>query len=1277
MKKRDFILAGLILLAAPMSAQNGPVRTDQDSKLVFEQKFEDDFDAWSAALVDTIDGVFYYKNNKTAQSNAAISKPWDSENVEWHSGFLRRDTLIKLYNGVVQTDSQADMDSLAFAEDNYTIVTDAAGDFTRNQALSEFGVDGGQKFFRYSSGNGSKAASYSSGLVPEYRRNLFVRGLPIEPETSYRLTVYVKTTKLAGTTPTFRADVMRGYFASEKPFTMGLENDGNNYKYNREFTFQKDNFVNNEWTKIVFMTYYLNDSIADNYMLSNGYWWTDEWKWRNTGVADYDSLAFIRQPNKFFARLSFRSDSTVFDVDNLSLTKSWIGGVEHTGDMIRVDFGYKTNLNERAQAAFEQNKIAAVELPGQYFEVWGMDSTTHRWSKVEIASAEYQGDGYMYMWTKPRLAPNGTERKVTFDSYDSVLVSFINPEDPKLELNYNGDMFPKALDVEWIKAGKRVPDFHNELSIKNPNIGKGVVSMKNLPPVLQRCGYEEGSFNLDPNTETMSFKFSRKVEFDENADESTNLAVLHLFQNGVRKEIWFVKGYGTTDSVLVFERPAKYKESLKGDYEFRLLQLKGKSTDYANNGNPFIVNYSFGESTIPEGLIYSDFGGEAVSDYTTNSCPIENFSSERCATKVQTFQSTYSKGLMWGLYGKNTGANNNENECAKLFYSFSIPEDGDYDIIWGMTGCKKASWNDDADYIAELYTADDDALDIKEQFAGTGTNGPGFKPEEGGKVDEIKVDVLHATELEAGDYKIAFKLFREGSYGGGHQGGKVLYFIYVVKKGDALPVAYPYLRALKAAQESIDALVAKADTTPAYQGGTYTAVKAVAQNFVNFKDTKPSEYNKVTSFINTSAGLLQARFDVVDSTRVIAYNAGQKFYNDKIAYAEWPEMVSLKATLDRLDVVEYGKYSPAEIRNMAANINNRIAEVNTKEGKLAFAASQVNKLKILADTVGVSFAAGDAERIAQRLERANVIVDSDEELADIYKKAITAKLYSKIAAGEKVDSLPLTAFIKNPGLFATPKVVERMEFQVPANNSSLGPDPDGAQIQHARHQWNNNGNMPIWVMILNQEFTDLYPGWTVKAFAQGNCMVTTGDEVYTSYEQGLTAFDGVIGMDWNSKAELKTTIEDLPNGYYTLGFDLKKNKGTGTVLTGATIDSTYTKSFAQNVTSDAFIDSILVSDGKLDIDLILTSADGWSVADNFYIVFKADSNTNYSAAATAAQTALNNALTFVAGTKAEAAKVEYYNINGVKIDAPVNGAVNIKVTTLSDGTRIVQKILVK
>ena len=1292
MKKRDFILAGLILMAAPMSAQqSGPVRTDQDSKQVFEQTFEDDFEAWSAAEVDTINGVFYYINGTTAQSNAAISKPWDG--AEWKNGFLRRDTLIHLYNGVVQTDSKKDIDSAAFAEDNYTIVDDGT-DIERNQALSEYGIYGGKKFFRYSSGNGSKAESYSSGLVPEYRRNLFVRGLPIEDETSYRLTVYVKTTKMGGTTPTFRADVMRGYFASEKPFTMGLENDSRNYKYNNEFTYQKDDFEDGKWEKIVFMTYYLNDSIANNYMLSNGYWWTDEWKWHDAsipaavGTEGYDSLAFIRQPDKFFARLSFRSDSTVFEVDNLSLTKSWIGGVEHTGDMIRVDFGYQTNLGELAKAAKDRNKIAAVELPGQYFTVWGKDSTTHKWQKVDIASAEYQGDGYMYMWTKPRLR-NGVEQVVKFDSYDSVLVSFTNPDDPELMLKYNGSKFPKALDVDWIKAGKKVPDFSNEYSIKNPNIANGVYSMKNLPPVLQECLYEEGSFNLDGNLREFSFKFSRPVLFDKNADESTELAILHVVKGGV-KEAWFVSGYAANDSILTFVRPAKYTTPLEGDYEFRLLQLKGKGTVYSNGGAPIVVNYSFGPAVAPAGLAaYVDFNNTATyEDFTTESCSLPGFSSSHCTTKVTEMGGLYDKALMYGIYGINNGAENNANNCVKLFYEFTIAEAGDYEIIFGETGCNKGSYNDDCREVIYLYNADG------EEEASLDRGSTGFKPAEGKAVTEIKIDTIAASELAPGSYKLAFTLPNEGAYGGSHKGGKILYFIQVSKQGatidaSAIPSSYPILNALKGAQANLNGLIAKANETAAYKGGTYEAAKAIAAKYANFSDTKPSAYTQVTNSINAAAAAFQARIKTVDSLKVTAYEAGTKFLTDNEGIAEWTEMKDLKAFLESVAALNYANYAPVYIREKIAYINTKMAEIKAKQGAMQFAASQLNSLVKLATDLGVAFPDANKDEIEARVARAQLIDTPDDKLVDIYKKAITAKLYSKIAGGEKVDSLPLTAFIENPGLFVTSKVVDRHDKSMPAAAGDLAvADPNGAQIQLVNHQYNN---VPVYILILDQEYTDLLPGWTVKSVNtnSGNRMVTVdgfvSNQEYNKFKAGETIFDGDLAMDWNSKAELKTSIAGLPTGFYTLGCALADNTGANTVLSAKAKmiidedndkDSTYTKALAAN-DKNSVVDSIKVDYGTMDINLTLTSGNGWSRADNFYLIFKADKDFSYSEAANDADAYFKQALTFVNDIEAVASKVEYYSINGAKINAPAKGAVNIKVTTLGDGTRLVQKILVK
>ena len=1251
MKKRDFILAGLILLAAPLSAQNGPVRTDQDAKIVFEQNFEKDFAAWQAELVDTINGVYYYRhqgggnvNNVTAWSDTA-----------WQKGFIYRDTVINLYNGVVQTDNQADKDSAAFAGDSYSIVADGVS-IERNQALAEYGVDGGKYFFRYFSGNGSKAANYSNGLVPEYRRNLFVRGLPIEDESSYRLTVYVKANKMGSVTPTFRADVMRGYFASEKPFTMGLENNSGQNKFNREFTYEKTDFTDGKWEKVVFMTYYLNDSIANNYVLSNGYWWAEEWKWFGHKEDGIDSLTYIRQPDKFFARLSFRSDSTLFEIDNLSLTKSWIGGVEHTSNMIRVNFGYQTNLGDLAKAAEERNKIAAVELPGEYFTVWGKDTTNNRWTKVEIASAEYQGDGYMYMWTK-----NRNNRIVKVDSYDSVLVSFTNPDDPNLMLKYTGDMFPKALDVDWIKAGKKVPDFSNEMSIANPNIAEGVYSMKNLPPVLQECGIEEGSFNLAGDIRQFAFKFSRPVVFDANADESTDKAILHLFQNGERKEIWFVKSYGVNDSILVFERPAKYTADLSGDYEFRLIQLKGVSTEYANKGLPVIVNYSFGSSDFePTVLTSLDFNDETAGGSFAQEIAIPGFSLSKCAVKVGEFGGLYDKALMFGLYSVNTGAANNDNDCAKLIYTFDVETAGTYNFAFGTSGCNKGSYNDGCKM---TVTITDASGNVVGSYTEEGTD---IKPNEGAEVNAIDNNTITAY-FAAGTYKATFALPNEGAYGGSHKGGRVLYYI---KTTTPTWLGYKTINTYKKALADLNAQIAKADTLAQYKGADYNAAKGVATKYANFSDTRPSEYNKVIKFINGAVAGYQVRFNVVDSLLVSAKDAAQSTYTlytegEKAAFKDWDDVKFIGAALDEIKTIKCENFSNDQLRTKTNYIFAKIADLKLSAGLNQFAPGQIIALEALADSLGVDFGASKAA-IAARFERAKLLSEADAELVSIYKKAITAKVYDMLAADindPKLDSLALTAFIENPGLYVTATMNE-MEWY----NYTYG---------GAANRWRLKGDI---------DHTNVLPGWTIRSTKSWGTSTNVhvadeqrqwNDPAHNGDSNADAVFDGKLAVDWNSSVTLKGDITEIPAGMYAIGLNMQSGVA-GSYIQGTSGENVRKLEFTTGGAANQAADSIVVENGTINVEMKINSGSGWSYGDNFYLIFRpAKAGVDYAALKTSAADALSQALTFVGAAQAEEAKVEYYNINGVKVNAPVNGAVNIKVTTLSDGTRIVQKILVK
>ena len=468
--KKNLLFAGLLLCAAPMFAQEGsetgPVRTSQDAKVMFFQGFEDDWDEWCDQAIDSIEKVTYMKQawdvTKT-DNNLNNVNIWTDKDHDW-SVYGERDTLIILKNGAVATDNPTQVE--AFSADNYTIINDNA-DTARKVAFDKFGENGGAHYFRWTTDSiGASIAKsdwgdvHTDGTVARYRRNLFVRGLDIEDESSYRLTMYVKTNQLGKTKPTFYADVMRGYFASEKPFTMGVLDNADNYQYKRAFEYTKNDFKDNQWEKLTFMTYYLNDSIEQSFVFIDGYWWAEEWKWRNPNGSD-DTLCYIQQPDKYFVRLSFASDSTIFSIDNISLTKSWIGGVEYYKELLRVDFGYQTNLMDLAKAAYKENKIAAVQLPGEFFEVWGLDSNDHLWYPVDIASAEYHDDGYMYMWTKP-IEEGGQIYPNEFEDYDSVLVSFTNPvDDESLCLKYTGDMFPKALDVDWIKDGKKVLEYYD------------------------------------------------------------------------------------------------------------------------------------------------------------------------------------------------------------------------------------------------------------------------------------------------------------------------------------------------------------------------------------------------------------------------------------------------------------------------------------------------------------------------------------------------------------------------------------------------------------------------------------------------------------------------------------------------------------------------------------------------------------------------------------------------------------------------------------------------
>ena len=931
------------LLAVMPATSQDLVRNPDDPKVIFRQDFEPTdqtisadsaWRAWQTVAVDTIKEIAYY--SKIGTSSVSSTDIYDGS-PDWEIFAVRKDSIIPMFNGVETSTSSSDLkkNPFPYANDQYSIEYDGGVDAERNEAFAEYGENGGKYYFRYLSGDATGASGYSSSTasVSKYRRNMYVRGLDIEDESSYRLTFYIKARNLAkkARSPLFYADVMRGYHHQRAAFSMGA-------KSGVAFEYQKSSFTG-DWEKVTFMTYYLNDSVAEAYTYYDSYQWADDWRWRPSDdelaalgktLKEGDSLNYIVQPDKFFVRLAFSTDSVEYLLDNLTLTKSWIGGVEHYRDMIRVDFGYETNLKELAIKAERETGIAAIELDGQYFDVMGYRKASGKWTKVDINSAEYHDDGYMYMWTKPYVNPQtGKVTLSLFEVYDSVLVSFRNPDDESMRLNYTGKTYPKALDQAWVEAGKKVHNFTNELSTPNPNIGKGVYSMKNLPPKMVGAPYEDGSFGLDPiNSITVSY--TRALDYDDQGEASA-LGWLRVTKSGV-KEIWTISESNDSTTTYVRSQSDINKGALSGDYKFEFVNIKGVGTDYADN---VTLNYHFGDfstqGSASEAYCNSDWRS-MIADFN------ENQGCNPTDTYVHDTDSEFRKGdgtrdnkaktrlyvLDYGTesdvdldncgyYLDSRSDSEGKGLTGNLYTIINFSKAGGYSIKFKVAAWDNTAADGGATTKLLFYPKPDGTLadgnsngfktfeDVENK-----TNLGSFNPNKvikkstvedkstGKWPDEVETFVFTFDVPTAGDYVfewVAIKGKKKGVFIGN-------YFISSVGSTD---LSTKYVTKLNDAIQSAEEKLEEADPDE-YRGAAYDALEKIIEEGKNYKGNFPSKYDSVVAYINQGITALKLRMDTVDlfytTENMVVEKLDEFEADDMVKYQDLDAYVTLSDHLD-------------------------------------------------------------------------------------------------------------------------------------------------------------------------------------------------------------------------------------------------------------------------------------------------------------------------------------------------------------------------------------------
>jgi hypothetical protein len=976
----------------------------------------------------------------------------------------------------------------------------------------------------------------------------------------------------------------------------------------------------------------------------------------------------------------------------------------------------------------------------------------------------------MYMFTQFYDDDHAYE----FEGYKQVLVTFHNPvDDPELTLKYTGtgkdinNVFPKALDTMWIKNGKIVPDFYNEIATPNPYVFEGVHSLKDLPPVMQIPPYEEGSFGLEPQ-KTFTFKFSREVLVDDAG--SASLKVIG-YVNG---EVW-TPSFNNETNELTLTCPGESYKTLSGDVEIKIIQIYGKGTDKGVN---VVMHYNFGaisRTFEAQEVAASDWRSEITIGNAAGTWarPIptslwaynvdDNFVAGTGDNKNNDDLSKYTKNGLYKmpdgskigdcffyLTGRKSGKYGNlytvehlaagnysfnfyamgwaNTDCKTQVYVYAKPAEMTYDNLQAVTNktqigecipSKQTSWSDN-----------NEARDCNDNFE--------------------QFEYMFSVPAE-GDYVIEWRINGRGtSYYG------IAISNYTIKTaGDQ---SYAYTKALNEAVEKGQERAALANEDADLYGGTFLetleakiAYYAIGGEFDGLKLQKPTEWEAAAKDMEAATDAMKLRMDTVDKFVETRNNVVTKLADD----AKYEDLAAYKALNDLSDEAEAypvtTKSGPEiyafnkQMDDAIAALDARVAVNKAFEDAIAEAKSLIGKAEKpdyaeftaledcydayelldiitpsdvtpITDATAAVVAATNAYKskvqgasvlptrvnalynLAKELDpedtkvvRNGVLLDrldktdfDDDDLADIYKTAIKIALYDLADAKDaKADSVDLTPFIKNYHLYQTYKVVERTDKNMP-DNAGAGADPDGAQIQHTQHKWNSgdlNGKMPIWVMITGVDYTDLYPGWTVTAYAEGNAMVT-GDQSYKTYANGITIFDAEIGMDWNGKAEMKQDVADLPVGMYTLGVELKEftpsaSDGKIARLTITTPDTAYVGEATEKGAQTLAVDSIMVADNDtVNIFFMLRSQNGWSRADNFSLTFWPSKTFDYAEAAGALEAKLDELMTVVDARKAVQAGVEYYTIGGIKLDAPKAGQILIRKTT-QNGKVVVDKVLIK
>ena len=1040
----------------------------------------------------------------------------------------------------------------------------------------------------------------------DWTRAIKFRNLPIKEQTSYRVSFDLcglNQYTIDGETmikSKARVALMQGQENGDLPF---LGKDNEQYTYDISY-FQEPG---TGYRKYTMMFFYALDAIQQEYYKEH--------------PGKVEELV-----KKYFLTLNVFSPGDYY-IDNVLIEESEIAGVAFKNDVIRVDFGYDTNIKDLVKA-----NNGRVILPNDCVTL-NIDD-----QEANALSVELLDDGYLYIFCDD-VYPGGEDSKV--------IVSFKNQEGAN-QIQYKGNKHPRVHEGDVV-----VRAFSNEVGSYNEEIAD-VFSFCYETPVLVKADPENGAFNLPNATTDFSVTFNKVVDCSQIEATLTG-------DNGFSETLTATPAEGLAAEV-VFKRP-NATDLATGEYTLNITKIFPERILGDDIYGEETIKMYFGEvEADPNDVarnIYTDNFKEKGANYIPEGWEVCNDSGDpipvgSAGSGPRIFNFTGGGNFSHALYTRAYHCQYGQADD----YNIALEEGDKYQLTFNACSWKGQNW---MKCVVMAPSGEIVAETIEECL-------PNVNGNTGASTGDWTKFTIDFKAPETGNYTFKWIPCAQA----GEEGSDWHEVMFGNIRLDYVPSS-PAARYDGMLKLALDEAKACRDNNNGdrYLGEAWTALDNAIQKYDGKRFTAPSVYEAAVAELKEAVDALNKHVSLVNNYDglITGDNSAQAMV-DK--YAE----TKFNATDYYKNLVEVnGKYT-GKLLTDDAELETAIAELTRAINlcKNMFTEANVNEKGIGSQT-GTSGVAALTERIragiavAKKLgvaEDAPVIVEAnkaltdDDAVAELLKHSIKEKLYTilsdadntlfdtkvdEVTLEEYKDSFDMTVFVKNPNIYIT------IDNQLgSANDIIVNPDEE------------------------------TFPGWTVTLGEGWQATASTGWGWTLSEENPYV--DAMV-QNWTKEFRAEQTITDLPAGIYTIMGGFGERETDAGDLNNHFFIKTSADEADQTVHapvigqsfpySNLAFTNVVITDGQLTLGAF--AANGSHVFFNNVQLFMTNSAEGFDYAS-ALKELVDGIDSVEAGNNNAVRKVELYDLNGRRIVTAKKG-LNIVKKYMNDGSVRTEKVIVK